>query len=115
MVAVASGLSAVNTQVYGKAMNARLTKTDWLEQGLRTLAASGANSLKVAPMATALKVSRGSFYWHFKDSADFESELLRLWQQRTADRIIQELESEKSKPGQLNQLMKRAFAYFRKV
>lgn len=90
-------------------MNARLTKTDWLEHGLRTLAASGANALKVAPMAAALEVSRGSFYWHFKDSADFEAELLRLWRQRTTDRIILELESEKSKPGQLNQLMKRAF------
>lgn len=90
-------------------MNARLTKTDWLDHGLRTLAASGPNALKVAPMSTALKVSRGSFYWHFKDIADFRSELLRWWQQRTTEQIIEELESEEPEPTRLNYLMKRAY------
>jgi len=31
-------------------------------------------------MATKLKVSRGSFYWHFRDIADFRAQLLRRWQ-----------------------------------
>ena len=90
-------------------MDARLTKTDWLDHGLRTLAASGANALKVAPMSEALQVSRGSFYWHFKDIADFRSELLGYWRQRLTDQIIQELESAESEAGRLNYLMKRAF------
>ena len=49
----------------------RLTKLDWIERGLSTLASDGAHALKVGPMATQLKVSRGSFYWHFRDVADF--------------------------------------------
>ena len=89
-------------------MTDRLTKIDWLEHGLRTLAVSGASALKVAPMSVALKVSRGSFYWHFKDITDFQSELLRYWQQRTTDQIIQELESIEAKTDRLNYLMKRA-------
>src|ERR1700680_636047 len=76
-------LAGVNTLVYGGAMNDRLTKSDWIEHGLRTLASEGANALKVGPMAAKLKVSRGSFYWHFKDIADFRSQVLRSWRERT--------------------------------
>lgn len=91
-------------------MNDRLTKTHWLDQGLRTLASSGAGALKVLPMSRALRVSRGSFYWHFKDIADFHAELLRFWQQRSTDQIIQELESQEDLRGRLTYLMKRAFS-----
>lgn len=108
METVAQGFTAVNTGVYGHGMDARLTKADWLDHGLRTLAASGANALKVAPMAEALKVSRGSFYWHFKDIADYRSDLLRYWRERTTDQVIEELEAQKSASGRLNYLMKRA-------
>ena len=47
-------------------------------------------------MATALKVSRGSFYWHFRDIADFRSQILRSWQERTTDQVIRELEAAKA-------------------
>jgi hypothetical protein len=46
-------------------MKNRLTKSDWIKHGLRTLAEEGAGALKVGPMATKLEVSRGSFYWHY--------------------------------------------------
>jgi AcrR family transcriptional regulator len=90
-------------------MNDRLTKSDWLRHGLRTLANDGANSLKVGPMAAKLKVSRGSFYWHFRDIADFRSQLLRSWQERSTDQVIQQLEAEKADPDRLKHLMRRAF------
>ncbi len=101
-------LAGVNTLVYGRAMNDRLTKSDWIKHGLRTLANEGANALKVGPMSTKLKVSRGSFYWHFRDIADFRSQLLQSWQERTTDQVIEELEAEKAEPGRLKHLMKRA-------
>jgi AcrR family transcriptional regulator len=103
-------LAGVNTLVYGEAMNDRLTKSDWIEHGLRTLASEGANALKVGPMATKLNVSRGSFYWHFQDIADFRSQLLRSWQQRTTDQVIQDVEAANAAPDRLKHLMRRAFA-----
>lgn len=103
------GLARVNTPVYGQSMNDRLTKADWLKQGLRTLANDGANALKVGPMSAKLKVSRGSFYWHFRDIADFRSQLLLSWQERSTDQVIRELEAEKAGPDRLKHLMKRAF------
>jgi AcrR family transcriptional regulator len=90
-------------------MDDRLTKSDWIEQGLHTLASDGANALKVGPMATKLKVSRGSFYWHFRDIADFRSQVLRSWQERTTEQVIRDLEFAKSEPDRLKHLMRRAF------
>jgi AcrR family transcriptional regulator len=90
-------------------MSDRLTKSEWIKHGLWTLARDGANALKVGPMATKLKVSRGSFYWHFRDIADFRSQLLQSWQARTTDQVIRELEAEKAGPDRLKHLMKRAF------
>jgi AcrR family transcriptional regulator len=91
-------------------MTDRLSKTDWIRQGLRTLATDGANALKVGPMSTALEVSRGSFYWHFRDIADFRSQLLRSWQERSTDQVIRELEAQNAEPGRLKHLLKRALA-----
>ena len=112
---MAPGLAGVNTPVYGEDMNDRLTKDDWLQQGLRTLANDGANALKVGPMSARLKVSRGSFYWHFRDIADFRSQLLQSWQERSTDQVIRELEAEKAGPDRLKHLMKRAFNVNRKL
>ena len=90
-------------------MSDRLTKPDWIKHGLRTLASDGPNALKVGAMAAKLNLSRGSFYWHFRDIADFRSELLRSWQERTTDQVIQELEAGKGDPDRLKRLMKQAF------
>jgi AcrR family transcriptional regulator len=101
-------LAGVNTLVYGQSVNDRLTRSDWIKHGLRTLAKEGAHALKVGPMSTALNVSRGSFYWHFRDIADFRSELLRSWQERSTDQVIQDLEVQKAEPERLKHLLRRA-------
>lgn len=90
-------------------MNDRLTKSDWISHGLRTLASEGPNALKVGPMSTKLNVSRGSFYWHFRDIADFRAQVLRSWQERMTEQVIQELETANAEPDRLKFLMQRAF------
>ena len=90
-------------------MDVRLTKQDWINAGLRILATDGASALKVGAMAAALGVSRGSFYWHFKDFADFRAQLLHNWRERTVDQVIREFEDDSGGPGRLQRLVKRAF------
>ena len=107
---MAEELAAVNTPVYGGGMTDRLTRDDWLTHGMRTLAKDGANALKVGPMAAKLKVSRGSFYWHFRDIGDFRAQLLQSWQERSTDQVIRDLEKRQAEPDRLKQFMKRAFA-----
>lgn len=101
-------LAVVNTHLYGRGVTDRLTKADWIEQGLKTLEAEGPNGLKVGPMATALKVSRGSFYWHFSDIADFRAQLLEGWRGRTTDKVIRRIEGEAG-AERLRTLLRRAF------
>jgi AcrR family transcriptional regulator len=112
---MAAGMAAVNTLVYGEAMTDRLTKPDWIKHGLSTLAQDGAGALKVGPMADGLAVSRGSFYWHFADIADFRAQLLQSWQEQATDRVIRELEAQKDRPDRLKQLMRRAFSSKRRL
>jgi len=96
-------------------MTERLSKADWIAHGLRTLARDGANALKVGPMAAALKVSRGSFYWHFRDIADFQNQLLQRWQESSTDQVIQSLDARKGEPGLLRELMRSAFTSSRRL
>jgi len=89
-------------------MTDRLTKSDWIRHGLRTLANDGPNALKVGSMAEGLKVSRGSFYWHFRDVDDFRLQILRSWREHTTEQVIQETAKE-AEPDRLSHLLRRAF------
>lgn len=87
----------------------RLNHRDWVAHGLRTLARHGANALKVGSLAAGLKVSRGSFYWHFKDIAAFRSQILQVWQDRATDQVIRDIDAAIVGPARLTHLMKLAF------
>jgi AcrR family transcriptional regulator len=108
MVTMPLRAEPVNTLVYGENMNDRLNKSDWITHGLRTLASGGVGALKVGPMADELKVSRGSFYWHFKDIGDFKQQLLETWQEVATEVVIRDLQAEKTEPNQLKLLLRKA-------
>jgi AcrR family transcriptional regulator len=104
----------VNTHVYGWGMDDqltkdRLTRSAWLDHGLRILARQGADALKVGALATGLNVSRGSFYWHFKDISEFRLQLLQRWQERTTDQVIEGIDASVAGAARLTHLMKLAF------
>ncbi|MGM4931270.1 TetR/AcrR family transcriptional regulator [Tardiphaga sp. 619_E2_N8_5] len=104
----------VNTHVYGWGMDDqltkdRLTRSAWLDHGLRILARQGADALKVGALATGLNVSRGSFYWHFKDISEFRLQLLQRWQERTTDQVIEGIDTSIVGAARLTHLMKLAF------
>ncbi len=104
----------VNTHVYGRGMDDqltkdRLTRSAWLDHGLRILARQGADALKVGALATGLNVSRGSFYWHFKDISEFRLQLLQRWQERTTDQVIEGIDASIVGAARLTHLMKLAF------
>ncbi|MEM1102651.1 MAG: TetR/AcrR family transcriptional regulator [Pseudomonadota bacterium] len=98
----------VNTGAYGGDVK-RLSETDWLKHGLKTLAKTGFSGLKAEPMARSLGVSKGSFYWHFEDLAAFHQKLLDYWRSTTTDWVIRDIEQDNSEPGRLEALMWKAF------
>ena len=86
-------------------MSKRLTKEGWIDYALESLSQNGYKSLNAVSLAQELGVSRGSFYWHFSNIADFELQLMASWRQRTTEAVIKELESEQSAEQRLTKLV----------
>ena len=108
-------LARVNTVVYGgmthgRNMNDQLTASDWLDQGLKTLAKDGFTALKAEPLAKAMRVSRGSFYWHFADIAAYHAAILARWHEVAAEQIIANVEAASRDQNPLALLLRRVFS-----
>src|ERR1700749_3200571 len=111
-------VATVNTVVYGgrfprakqrSSMADQLSAKDWLDQGLRTLAKHGFTALKAEPLAKAMGVSRGSFYWHFADVGAFHRAILEHWRDVAVERIIADIEALPPGGNALQALLSRAF------
>lgn len=63
----------------------RLAREDWVRAGLQALGKSGSSGLKPDLLAKELGVSRGSFYWHFANVADFHEAVLEAWETSAVD------------------------------
>lgn len=88
-------------------MTEQLTADDWIREGLKALAKSGFTSLKADPLAKAMGVSRGSFYWHFADLGAFHAAVLKRWRDIAAEQIIADVEAAGDEP--LEALLRRSF------
>jgi len=90
-------------------MKDQLSARDWLDRGLKALARNGFTALKADPLAKAMGVSRGSFYWHFADVGAFHAALLKHWHEVAAEQIIAEVEATSPGHQALELLLRRAF------
>ena len=68
------------------------TKDDWLRAAMELLRTRGIGGVRVLTLAQNLRVSRGSFYWHFEDRQDLLRSMLDWWEREMTDTVI-ELES----------------------
>ncbi len=57
----------------------RLDAAAWIAAGLEALARDGIAGLRVEPLAKRLGVTKGSFYWHFKDREALLAASLDAW------------------------------------
>jgi AcrR family transcriptional regulator len=88
----------------------QLSAKDWLDLGLKTLARSGFTALKAEPLAKEMGVSRGSFYWHFKDIGAYHAAILKHWREVAAEQIIANLEASSKYDNPLLLLLRRTFS-----
>ena len=61
----------------------RLSRADWIRAAVDCLAAQGVTAVKVEVLARHLSVSKGSFYWHFKNRSELLAEVLNQWETET--------------------------------
>jgi AcrR family transcriptional regulator len=56
-----------------------LTRDDWISGAWDMLGVNGLDGVRVEPLARRLGVTKGSFYWHFKDRQQLVEALLDRW------------------------------------
>ena len=70
-----------------------LTREDWIATARAALIKSGIGAVRIVPLAKALGVTRGGFYWHFKGRRDLLDALLDDWEHTNTapfERIVQQ-------------------------
>ena len=72
---------------------------DWVKAGLSALSRGGIDAVRVEPLATKLGVTKGSFYWHFKDRDALHLAMLEAWRTDTTRDVIARVEAESVRPG----------------
>jgi len=88
-----------------------LTPEAWIEAATEVLVDQGIDHVRVDVLATQLGVTRGSFYWHFRDREDLLRRVLQAWRERATVALTRRLESDRSDP--LEQLRNAASLPFR--
>jgi AcrR family transcriptional regulator len=62
-----------------------LGRPDWIRAGLEILSAKGVDGVRVEVIAKRLRISKGSFYWHFRDREDLLDGMLSAWESEHSD------------------------------
>jgi AcrR family transcriptional regulator len=87
----------------------RTPRGAWVDAALQALATGGPDAVRVEALAAGLGVSKGGFYWHFKDRQALLGEMLDSWEKAVAEDVITRIESQPAEPrAKLQQLFELA-------
>ncbi|HEU4906409.1 MAG TPA: TetR/AcrR family transcriptional regulator [Solirubrobacterales bacterium] len=85
----------------------RTPRGSWIEEGLRALGRGGPDAVRIEPLARALGVSKGGFYWHFEDRQALLEEMLDAWERTWVDEVAEAIDAE---GGDARSRLRRLFA-----
>jgi AcrR family transcriptional regulator len=80
--------------------NPKLGRQDWVRAASETLMEKGIEAVKVDAIAKSLKITRGSFYWHFKNLDDLLAAIIQEWQTVNTEDAIEQVERIGGTPSQ---------------
>ena len=63
----------------GNRPRAALDRNEWVEAAIEMLAEQGVPGMRIEVLAKNFGVTKGSFYWHFKDRQDLFDAVLQTW------------------------------------
>jgi AcrR family transcriptional regulator len=87
-----------------------LSREEWLERALEVVSRAGGAKLRVDRLVSGVGVSKGSFYWHFKDRDQFVIELIDFWHERYTLSVARHFDSiDATAAEKLRQLMEVVF------
>lgn len=76
----------------------RLDRAAWTDAALDMLATGGIDGVRVELLSKRLAVTKGSFYWHFKDRDALHQAMLDQWRRQTTLALIERLDRDESTP-----------------
>ena len=76
--------------------NGRFDRAAWLRAALNVLASDGQARLNVEKLAGKLGVTKGSFYYHFRNRQDFIEKLLAFWEEEFTQQQLRALAASKA-------------------
>lgn len=81
-----------------RSSRASLTPETWIEAATELLVVNGIDAVRVDVISKILNVTRGSFYWHFKDRDDLLHHVLESWRKTTTEQIIERFDKHQDTP-----------------
>lgn len=63
-------------------MKDKVSKEQWLDQALKVISQKGFGRVNIDRLVASLGVTKGSFYWHFKNRSDFVARLIEYWDRK---------------------------------
>lgn len=91
--------ATVSVVEYGRhrgARRLRLDATSWVDAGIEILVRESIEHVRIERIAVQLGVTKGSFYWHFKDRADLHTAILDRWLQKATIGVKERVERERA-------------------
>jgi AcrR family transcriptional regulator len=77
-------------------------RAHWLVAGLESLRRDGVAGVRVERLAADLGITKGSFYWHFRDRDELLEALLEHWSHEMTDVEFERIQAMKARlPGRL--------------
>lgn len=69
----------------------RLSREDWVAAALHIFAWKGIDAVRVEPLAQSLNVTKGSFYWHFKNRKELHEAIIQHWSERCTQALTESI------------------------
>jgi AcrR family transcriptional regulator len=89
------------------ARSAPLQPEDWIQAAKTRLAREGIDAVRIEVLCRDLGVSKGSFYWHFRDREDLLHALLSQWEKTEKDWFKEAQSHERSAAARWARLVER--------
>jgi len=82
-------LRAVAERGTSNPQRSQLQRFDWLLKALDIFVAEGIDAVRITRLARDLGVTRGSFYWHFRNREDLIDTLVSYWKDKNTEAITE--------------------------
>ncbi|MCC2102977.1 MAG: TetR/AcrR family transcriptional regulator [Hyphomicrobiales bacterium] len=79
----------------------QLGRKEWIAAAIEAASEGGIDNVRVERLARRLRVTKGSFYWHFKDRNALLQALLEAWQDMQTTAVIDNVEAVGGQPREI--------------